>query len=69
VNLGSNGITEALRLPREAAPLIAAIDGRRTLDEIAARTGADPIAFGAAWGKVEARLAPWGMLLYSSIMR
>lgn len=69
VNLGSNGITEALRLPREAAPLIAAIDGRRTLDEIAARTGADPIAFGAAWGTVEARLAPWGMLLYSSIMR
>lgn len=68
-NVGSNGIAEALRLPRSAAPLIAAIDGRRTLDEIAARCGTDPIAFGAAWGTIEARLVPWGMLLYSSVLR
>jgi len=67
VNVGSNGISEALRLPPEAAPLIAAIDGRRSLAAIAARAGADPIRFGTAWAAVEARLAPWGMLLYSSV--
>ena len=69
VTLGSDGLSEALRLPREAAPLLAAVDGRRSLSEIAAAARADPIGFGALWGKVEARLAPGGMLLYSSVLR
>lgn len=68
VNVGTCGITEALRLPRAAAPLIAAIDGRSSLGQMAARGGGDAIASGAAWAEVEARLAPWGMLLYSSVL-
>ncbi|MEQ9259702.1 MAG: class I SAM-dependent methyltransferase [Roseovarius sp.] len=69
VTVGADGLSEALELPKAAAPLIAAIDGRRSLAEIAALAKADPISFGAAWAKVEARLAPWGMLLYSSVLK
>ncbi|KZY36167.1 hypothetical protein A3731_16055 [Roseovarius sp. HI0049] len=69
VTLGSDGLSEALVLPKEAAPLIGAVDGRRSLSEIATACRADPIGFGALWGTVEAKLAPWGMLLYSSVLR
>lgn len=67
--VGANGISEALRLPKAAAPLIAAIDGQHSLAEIGARAGVDPVAFGALWSRIEARLLPWGMLLYSSVLR
>ena len=63
------GIDTRLNLPKAAAPLIAAIDGRRTLADIAAVTNTDPIALGATWSRVEAELADWGMLLYSGILR
>ncbi|MEQ9675114.1 MAG: class I SAM-dependent methyltransferase [Roseovarius indicus] len=69
VTLGSDGLSEVLTLPKEAAPLIGAVDGRRSLAEIAQVCRADPIGFGVLWGKVEAKLAPWGMLLYSSVLR
>ncbi|MEO0752804.1 MAG: class I SAM-dependent methyltransferase [Pseudomonadota bacterium] len=69
VKLGSDGLSGAIELPRSAAPLIAAIDGRRSLTEIAAATGQDPISFGATWSKIESQLAPWGMLLFSSVLR
>ncbi len=63
------GVTARLNLPKQTAPLVAAVDGRRSLTQIAAKVGADPIGMGALWGKVEAELAGWGMLLYSSILR
>ncbi len=63
------GIDAQLRLPKAAAPLIAAIDGRRTLNEIATATKTDPISMGATWARVEAELAGWGILLYSGILR
>ncbi|WP_136439528.1 class I SAM-dependent methyltransferase [Pacificoceanicola onchidii] len=58
-----------LRLPREAAAVIAGIDGRRSLAEIAAGARLDPLAFGMLWGKVERDLVDWGLLLYSSLGR
>jgi len=69
VKVAASGVSEALRLPPEAARAIAAVDGRRSLNEIAALTGTDPIAFGALWAEVESRLEPWGMLLYSGVLR
>ncbi len=69
INLGSDGLTSAIDLPASSARLIAAIDGRRTLNDIAAVAGLDPISFGAAWSKIEAQLVPWGMLLFSSVLR
>ncbi|WP_135506239.1 class I SAM-dependent methyltransferase [Roseovarius aestuariivivens] len=67
--LDTDGITGRLSLPRDAAHLIAAVDGRRSLAEIAKGTGMDPMAFGALWSKVEAALLPWGLLLYSGVLR
>ena len=63
------GIDAQLRLPKAAAPLIAAIDGRRSLSEIAQATKTDPIGMGATWARVEAELTSWGILLYSGILR
>ncbi len=62
------GIDAALSLPREAAPLIAAIDGRRSIAQIARiaqQSGLDPIRAGALWAKLHKELGDWGMLLYS----
>lgn len=69
VTLGSDGLSGTLDLPKSSARTIAAIDGRRSLSDIAAMTGQDPIGFGATWSKIEAQLSPWGMLLYSSVLR
>ena len=63
------GIDTQLSLPKSAAPLIAAIDGRRSLTEIASATKTDPISMGSTWTNVEAELVSWGMLLYSGILR
>ncbi|WP_425099686.1 class I SAM-dependent methyltransferase [Tropicibacter sp. S64] len=60
-------VKTTLTLPREAAPLIAGIDGRRSLAQIAAGAGLDPLAFGMLWSKVERDLVDWGLLLYSAL--
>ncbi|MEM7076119.1 MAG: class I SAM-dependent methyltransferase [Pseudomonadota bacterium] len=67
--LDTDGVAGTLDLPRETAPLLAAINGRRTLTEIAATTGCDPIRFGALWTPIERALTAWGLLLYSGILR
>ena len=67
--LSFNGIEARLALPKHAAPLLAAIDGRRSLSEIAQATGTDPIAFGSLWAQIERDLADHGLLLYSGILR
>ncbi|MBW4974746.1 class I SAM-dependent methyltransferase [Roseovarius mucosus] len=67
--LSFNGIEARLSLPKHAAPLLAAIDGRRSLSEIAQTTGTDPIAFGSLWARIERDLADHGLLLYSGILR
>ena len=62
-------VSTTISLPTEAAPILAAIDGRRSLSDIAAATRFDPVRFGALWAKVDAALAPWGLLLYSGLLR
>lgn len=64
-----NGIEARLALPKEAAPLLAAIDGRRSLSQIAQASGTDPIAFGSLWARIERDLGDHGLLLFSSILR
>ena len=63
------GIKARIDLPPETAALIAQVDGRRSLAEIAAATRTDPIRMGALWGRIEAELAGWGLLLYSGLLR
>jgi SAM-dependent methyltransferase len=56
-----------LSLPAKAAPLLARVDGRRSLATIATQAGMDPLAFGALWARVERPLVGWGLLLYSAL--
>lgn len=63
------GVGTRLDLPKAAAPLIASVDGRRSLAEIAAAAGMDPIAMGALWSRIERELGAWGLLLYSGVRR
>ncbi|WGH79151.1 class I SAM-dependent methyltransferase [Jannaschia ovalis] len=63
------GETMPLSLPPSTAPLIAGIDGRHSLTQIAAAAGLDPLGFGALWAKVEAAFLPWGLLHYSGVLR
>ena len=63
------GETIPLRLPREAAPLLARVTGRHTLAEIAAGAGMEPKRFSALWARATRDLTGWGLLLYSSFLR
>ncbi|ETX30190.1 class I SAM-dependent methyltransferase [Roseivivax isoporae] len=69
VPVRAGGVSREVVLPKGAARLVAGIDGRRTLAEIAAGAGVDPLAFGTLWRPVEAALVPWGLLLYSGLLR
>lgn len=63
------GVEAALVLPKQSAVLLGAVNGRRSLSDIATMTGTDPINMGALWSKIEDQLGGWGMLLYSSILK
>ena len=63
ITQGADRITETL--PKQAARLIAGIDGRRSLSAIARGAGLDPVGFAAAWAPVERVLGGWGLLLYA----
>jgi hypothetical protein len=57
-----------LPVPKSAAPLLALVDGRRSLGEIAALAGLDVFGFNAAWGSVHRGLTGQGLLLYSRLL-
>jgi SAM-dependent methyltransferase len=63
VTVSADGVPFRLDIARDAAPLIARIDGRRSLGEIA--RGQDWLAFGAVWGPVHRALAGFNLLHYS----
>ncbi|MGC9417545.1 MAG: class I SAM-dependent methyltransferase [Rhodovulum sp.] len=65
VKMGQGATRVVEPLDKAAAPLIAEIDGRRTLARIAQRTALDPIGFGAGWAPVHKALADWGLMLYA----
>ncbi len=61
------GETTRIDLPRAFGRALAAVDGRRTVTEVAALSGLDPIAFGAGWSRIERDLCDWGLMLYSRL--
>lgn len=63
------GIDAVVSLPKDVAPLIGAIDGRRSLAQIAQAARLDPIRMGTLWPSVQRELGDWGLLLYSSALR
>jgi len=67
--IAHSGVKTRVTLPKDAAPLIAGIDGRRSLNDLAKAAGMDPLRFGAVWGPVERELVDWGLMLYSGLLR
>ena len=63
--LSVSGVDSWLKLPRQAAPLLAGIDGSRTVAQMISAARLEPLQGGALWSRVDAALRPWGLLLYS----
>jgi len=58
-----------LSVPKAAAPLIAGVNGRNTLAEIAGSAGMGAFEFGATWRAASKPLSDYGLLLYSGLLR
>ncbi|MCL5777499.1 class I SAM-dependent methyltransferase [Limibaculum sp. FT325] len=65
LRLTLDGLEYRLAIPRETAPLIAAIDGRRNLRAVAEAASLDWLAFAARWAPVHRALAGFNLLHYS----
>ncbi|MEO0992705.1 MAG: class I SAM-dependent methyltransferase [Pseudomonadota bacterium] len=65
LTVSGNGQPLTLALPSAAAPLIARIDGRRSLGQIAEAVGRDWMAFAPAWSPVQRELTAVNLLHYS----
>ena len=68
LRITAGGEKHTLRIDRKAAPLIAAVDGRRALSTIAQACRLDPIRFAGLWGPVETGLGGFGQLHYSTLL-
>jgi len=64
-SLRSDGLSFAVSIPRQAAPLIAAIGGGASLGDIAARARLDWVGFSTIWGPVHRGLTGFNLLHYS----
>jgi hypothetical protein len=64
-DLTAHGLSYRVEIPATAAPLIAAIDARRTLGTIAEGAGLDWLAFAARWNPVDRALRGFNLLHYS----
>jgi SAM-dependent methyltransferase len=55
--------------PKPLASVLARIDGRATLDEIAKAAGTNWFALAPAWGKLSEAMTAYGVLMYSGVLR
>jgi SAM-dependent methyltransferase len=55
--------------PKGLAPVLARIDGRATLEEIARAAGGDWFALAPEWGRLSVALTAYGVLMYSGLLR
>lgn len=67
LRVGAEQIT--VNIPTKAAPLIAGINGQRSVAEIITGTALGSAEGERLWGKLAAALVPWGLLHYSAILR
>ncbi|MEM1277045.1 MAG: class I SAM-dependent methyltransferase [Pseudomonadota bacterium] len=64
-SLTCEGLEYRISLPRQTAPLIAQIDGKAPLEQIARGVGLDWMGFMQAWGPVSRELSAFNLLHYS----
>ncbi|MEP3345927.1 MAG: class I SAM-dependent methyltransferase [Litoreibacter sp.] len=63
-----NGVRHNLELAKQSAPILAGIDGRRSLEALQAGAGMDPLMWAATWPKTSRKLEQFGLLLYSKLL-
>ena len=68
IRMKSGGVTHRHQIPKTAAPVIARIDGKTSLNDVRTSLGLDPIAFNMVWKPVENTLTGSGLLHYSKIV-
>lgn len=69
LNLTLHGEKFTLSIPKRAAPFLGAINGQRSLGQIAQMARLDPLAFNAIWAGGAKDLAAFGLLHYSTFLR
>lgn len=67
VEMRSDGEALSLALPKQAAPMIAAADGRKTLMQLGKAARHTPRETTAIWRRIDATLGQWGGMLYSGL--
>lgn len=67
LSLTRGAVRMTLPVARAAAPVLARIDGRRSLGQIAGDLRLDPVAFNLIWRPAQDALAGQGLLLYSRL--
>lgn len=68
ISLTVFGTPYKIAMPKQTAPIIAAIDGRTTVDDLRKKSGVDPILFAELWPKLALELERFGLLVYSRIL-
>lgn len=68
ITIDTAGEAFEFTVPKAAAPLIAGIDGHRSLDAVRAAAGMDKAEFAPLWAQVEAALCGSGMMHYSRLL-
>ncbi len=69
VPVTAGGARSELKLPRGAAKLLAQVNGKRSLEEIARGAGLTQAQFAPLWARAAEGLSGWGLLLYSDFLR
>jgi len=63
-----SGVKHIVALPKQAASILAGIDGCRDIAALRAGAGLDPMAWAATWPKTSRSLEQFGLLLYSRLL-
>jgi SAM-dependent methyltransferase len=69
LTITQNQEKQTFAIARATVPILRLIDGRRTVQQIAAGAGFDLLGFNAVWRPVERVLTGAGILLYSRLLR
>lgn len=69
ISVKTDGEQVTVKIDKTVAPLIAGIDGRMTLAQLAQRAGLDPIAMTALWTPASEALLRHGLIHYSRLLR
>jgi len=69
IPVSHSGAVAEIPVSGMALKSLAFVDGRATLEEIAQRSGLDPVAFASIWRPLSEALTKYGLMFYSKLLR